>query len=200
MARFFIDEREVEIPSGCSSLYQILNDLESVLSPNRAIKQIKIDGLPFVTAVAQATIPFWITDQCERIEIFTDSISQIACTSISDAIQYIDQIEAISPYFTTDSQDSGDPGASKKLKVMVEVFYWLDALIQKLERYFRKDAPDGEIGFGCSRPICAALEKAKKLQERGEPVPAGELIREDILALVPVFKGRLQRLSLAVNL
>jgi flagellin-specific chaperone FliS len=194
MTRIFVDEREVASPPEASTLAEILKYLEDTyLSSDQVIRQIKLDGCSlepddlqhFSDSVRQ------IADG-GKVEIFTGTLSAIAVDSIAEAVRYLDRVEQLTPSLAESFQISSGQESYESLGQLYEGFYWLNMLLEKLETRFAVNLDEVLIKEIPAREhlkkFLSILKQLIKSQEKGNLVRISDLLRHEILPLIPVWK------------
>ena len=206
MTRFFINEREVNIPINVSSLDQILQHAEDFhLPPNSVIRQINVDGLPLMLDFPQNSGEiFKQTENRDKIEIFTGTLIEIANDSIREALAYLQRIEELTPSLATGFQISPGPETFENLRQLYEGFYWMSLLLDKLSSNFHISL---EVNFiqGISiqnhlKKFISILKQLIESQEKGDFFLISDLLEYEILPMVPAWKEIFNFISQKANM
>jgi hypothetical protein len=137
MTRLLIDKREVaQLPQHLTSLEQVVKLVEADhLSPDTIIRDIRIDGQPLANANDEFSIPDRITDR-ETIEIFTSTVGEVALDSIREATVYLERVAKATPLLASGFRSKCGRQDFENLKQFYEGFYWVNLLLDRLERTF----------------------------------------------------------------
>jgi hypothetical protein len=194
MTRYFVNEREIAPPLDISSLDQILKHVEGFhLPPNSAIRQIQVDGQPLIseTYPDSGEILQQIENR-EKVEIFTGTVSEIAHDSIIEAIAYLNRIEAVTPSLSECFQNSPGPEAFGNLRQLLEGFYWINLLLDKLAASFHIEMDKGLVqGISIREHLekfIAILKQLIDAQERGDFILIADLLEYEVIPIMPVWK------------
>jgi hypothetical protein len=195
MTRFFVNEREIDPPSDLTSLDQILKHVEdSYLPPDSVVRQIHIDGLPVMPADSPDAPgeAFGAMEGRNVVEIFTGTLPEIARESIGEALEYLDRIKAITPSLAASFELSPGPDSFEQLRQLNEGFYWLNLLLDKLEKSFHISMEEVLVGDLPVRDhlqkFIAVLKQLIESQEREDFVLISDLLEYEIMPLVPIWK------------
>jgi hypothetical protein len=194
MTRFFINEMEIAPPAGLCSLDQILKHAEEChLPPNSVIRQIHIDGHPL--ALDSFPYPGDILKQTknrEKVEIFTGTVPDIARESIGEALAYFDRIEALIPSLASSFQVYPGPEAFENLRQLLDGFYWINLLLDKLTANFRLILEDYLVQEVPVRDhvekFIAILRQLIDSQQRGDFVLIADLLEYEVVPIIPIWK------------
>jgi hypothetical protein len=196
MTRFFVNDREIPSPPpGFSSLDGILKYIEeNHLPPDNVVRQIQIDGLPLLPAERNA-VPFDIREGIEKrqkVEITTGSLREIACESVRESIAYLDRIEPVIPSLASSFQAFPGPEAFENLKELYSGFYWLNLLLDRLEKNFRlsfwETSLQGSSFREYQQKFMSVMQQLVGSQEKGDFVLVADLLEYEVLPLLPVWK------------
>jgi hypothetical protein len=205
MTRLFVDDCEVASPFDMASLQELLKHVEIVhLGPESVVRQIRINGLPLsIPASEERPEHFFQIEKHDTIEIFTGTINQIAQDSVADALQYLDRVEAATPYLITSFQTAPGPESFEGLKQLYQGLYWLTVLLARLKTKFQLNLDESFIqGMQVSehqQKFISVLKTLIEAQERRDFVLISDLLEYEILALVPVWREMFGILSEKVN-
>lgn len=195
MTRLFVDEREITFPHAGMSLDQLLKHVEATeLAPNSVIHQVHVDGAPLVSDILQqipTSVPMDIADR-ERIEIFTTSLEEVVRDSVREAISYLERVESVIPSVAASFQAYPGPEAFENLKQLYEGFYWLNLLLDRLERTLHFALADIQVR---GTPVkqhhegfLAILRQLVEAQERGDFILISDLLEYEVLPFIAVWK------------
>jgi hypothetical protein len=196
MTRLFVNDREVPYPpSGVSSLDGILKHVEGhYLPPDYVIRQVRIDGLPLVPAELNEAPPdlFEGLEKRQRIEVTTGSQQEIACESLREAISYLERIEGVIPSLASSFQAYPGPQAFANLRDLYTGFYWLNLLLDRLEKSFAVALSEIQLE-GVALPehhrrFLSILQQLVDSQEKRDFVLVADLLEYEILPIVPLWK------------
>jgi hypothetical protein len=198
---------EITPPSDVSSLSQILKHVEaSCLPPDSVVRQIQIDGLPFIPDGSDTnhTEIFNQMEMREKVEIFTGTITEVANDSIAEALEYLDRIESATPSLAESFRVSPGPEAFENLRQLCEGFYWLNLLLDKLGTTFQANLKDCYIR-DLSAPeyyqkFISVLKQLVESQENRDFILISDLLEYEILPLVPVWREILRFISQKVSM
>jgi hypothetical protein len=194
MTRYFINEREIAPPLDISSLDQILKHVEGChLPPNSVIRQIHVDGQPMITdASPDLGEILRQMENREKVEIVTGTVSEIARDSIAEAIAYFDRIEAVTHSLVECFQNSPGPEAFDNLRQLLEGFYWLNLLLDKLATSFHIVLDDFVVqGISVGEHLKKFISILKQLiegQERGDFMLIADLLEYEVIPMLPDWK------------
>jgi len=195
MTRFFVNDREIPPPLNAASLEQVLKYVEDAhLPPDSLIRHIQIDGLPFVPNVSPKDQSEMLSEIPKRgkVEIFTGTIAEIARHSITEALAYLDRIEALTPSLAESFRVSPSVESFRDLRQLNEGFYWLNLLLDKLKTNYRVDLKEIRIQEATAQEYChrfvSILKQLVESQEKRDFVLISDLLEYEILPLVQVWK------------
>jgi hypothetical protein len=195
MARFYVDEREIDPPVDTSSLDQILKHVEAThISPKSLIRQVRVDGIPIVSddlAKDFAEVMCQL-ESGDKVEIFTGTLDEIARDSIAEALTYLERIEAGIPSLATGFQVSPGPESFESLRQLYEGLYWLTLLLGKLETCFHITL-DSMIIQGIPaqehhQKFIGVLKQLIDSHQRGDLALISDMLEFEIIPLVPIWK------------
>jgi|WetSurMetagenome_2_1015567.scaffolds.fasta_scaffold292912_2 hypothetical protein len=204
MTRYFLDSQEIAIPFDASTITQVLKHVEAVhLSPNTVVRQIQVDGLPLVPDPKEQFDLRCEIEKRDRIEIFTGTVRDIADNSISEALDYLDRVEAAIPSLSNTFQTSPNSEAFQHLRQLYEGLYWLNLLLDKLKANFQKDFEKAIVqGIPAAeqhQKFIAILKQLIESQERRDFGLISDLLQYEISPLVSVWREMFLILSKKVN-
>jgi hypothetical protein len=205
MTRYFVNEREIAPPMEISSLDQMLKHVEGChLPPNSVIRQIHIDGQPLLSdAFPDAGEILRQIEHRETVEIFTGTVLEIARDSIAQAVAYLDRIEAVTPSLVTSFQTFPGPEAFENLRQLLEGFYWINLLLEKLSANFQISMEELEVQGICVKEhlekFISILKQLIDAQERGDFVLISDLLEYEVIAVLPAWKDIFGRILQKVD-
>jgi len=205
MTRYYVNSREVEVPSDFSSVDQMLKYVESrYLEPADIIREILIDGRPFMMdSLAGGDGNSGWTSDWEKIEIFTGTLADIADESIAGAQDYLVKIETAAPALAVKFQDFPESEDFGNLGSLCEGFYFLSILLDKLASGYQLKL--GEIivrGVSIQEHLQKFVDIVKQMndaQEKQEYLLIADTIEYEILPVVPVWKEMFEAISQKIN-
>jgi hypothetical protein len=195
MTKFYVNDREIAPPLDVSSLDKVLNQMEEDhLPPNSVVRQIEVDGIPLTpddfpenSSGLLQSMPAW-----KKVEIHTGTLAEIARDSISEALEYLDRIEAATPSLASGFQAYPGPESFEGLRQLYEGLYWLNLLMDKLETGLRISLQNILINNVPAREhnkkFIAVLKQMIDSQEKGDFILIADLLEYEILPLVPVWR------------
>jgi hypothetical protein len=198
MIRIFIDNREIAPPDDCSSVSSILKYVdEAHLAKNSVVRHIQVNGSLLtpnnLPGSAQNVTPHWVENP-DKVEIFTGNISEIARGSISEALDFLERIETLTPSLVKSVRTDPSADSFRNVRQLYEGFYWMDLLFDKLEADFPVHLePEGR------RTSVAALRRLKDSQEEGDFVRVSDLLEREILPFVPLWREMLIAMAQKVS-
>jgi len=207
MTRIFIDQCEIDIPPpAVSSLHSILKHVEEAhLKPNSVIRQIHIDGQPFVSQDLDNNPASALggADENRRIEIVTGTLSEVAHESIAEAIDYLGRVETATPSLALGFRVSPGTETLEHLKQLYEGLYWLNILMDRLSVSFSISLDDlvlrGMTAREHHQKMITILKELISAHERKDNILVADMLEYEILPLVPicrdVFDAILERTS-----
>jgi hypothetical protein len=193
MTRLYIDKQEIgPLPPDLHSLDQVLKLVENThLSPNAIIRQIHVDGRPWLQDDQAACLPVGVGDR-ETIEIVTGTLQEVALDSIREAITYLDRVGLATPSLASSFRAAAGREAFESLKQFYEGFYWMNLLLDRLERTFRIPLETMCMGGGNARDYHAKLAEALKgiieAHEQNDFGLVADLLEYEIAAMIPACK------------
>jgi hypothetical protein len=206
MTRFFINDREIAPRGDTSSLDRIIKSIEDdYLPPRSVVSRIQVDGLPLTIESFPENLPERLRDLENRnkIEIFTSTVDEIAHESISEALQYLDRIEKVTPSVAMSFHFSPGAEAFENLRQLYEGFYWLNLLLDKLKNCFQIALEEVLIQNVSARmhqdKFISILKQLIDSQERKDYVLLSDLLEYEILPLVPVWREMFLIIKKKVN-
>ena len=207
MTRIFVDDREIESQKGNSSMSQILKYVEdSHMAQNSAVWQIRINGLPLIpnrfSEGGDCTAPSAI-NASDKVEIFTGTRAEIVRHSIAEALDYVDRIESATPYLVKSFRANSTPESSKALRHLYEGLYWWNLLLGKLKVDFLDASEDTSAWKGfksdCHQKLVSILKRLIESQEKGNFVRVADLLKGEIIPLIPIWRGMLSAVAQRVD-
>jgi len=194
MTRYFLNEREIAPPGDMSSFDQILKHVEkSHLPPDSVIRQIQVDGHPLVPE--SFVDPGEILRQMEsrdRIEIFTATVLEVARDSVFEAIDYLERVETVTHSLASSFQISPGPESFQTLRQLLDGFYWLSLLLDKLAVNFKIALESCSVQGASAREhlgkFVGVLKQLIDAQERGDSTLISDLLEYEVIPTVPVWK------------
>jgi hypothetical protein len=192
MTRYFINDREIAAPASFTSFDQVLRNMEeSHLAPDTVIRQIYVDGQPFTLDALNGSTKESI-DNLERIEIVTSPLIEVAKDSIDGALEYLSQVEMLTPSLSAKFQDSPDAEAFQNLKQLYEGFYFISLLLQRL-------ATSYGIKFGEAiirnvsvqehlEKFISVLKQLIECKQNGDYALIADILEYEIVPGVPIWK------------
>jgi hypothetical protein len=195
MTKFYFNEREIAPPLDVSSLDKALKQIEEDhLPPNSVVRQVQIDGIllmpddfPENTSELLQSM-----ETREKVEIYTGTLGEIAHDSITDALDYLDRIEAATPTLASGFQAYPGPESFEGLRQLYEGLYWLNLLLDKLEKGLQINLQNTLINNVTTQEhhqkFIAVLKQMIDSQERGDFILISDLLEYEILPLVPIWR------------
>jgi hypothetical protein len=143
MARLYIDKREVaQLRPDWTSLQQVVSFVESEhLTADSVIRDIQIDGAPLMTE-SEGFQPPRSMERNQTIEIFTSSLKEVAMNSIREVVVFLERLENALPALASNFRSQFGKHDFDNLRELYEGFYWMNLLLDHLERSF-------DIDMGC---------------------------------------------------
>jgi hypothetical protein len=195
MTKFYVDKQEISPPLDVSSLGNVIKQIEGAyLPPNSIVRQIQIDGVPLMPDDLPENHSEILQhlENREKIEIYTGTLGEIARDSIAEALDYLDRVEAATPSLASGFQISPGPESFECLRQLYEGLYWLNLLMDKLEKSFQitfegvqiQDVPAKEH----HQKFISVLKQMIDSHERGDFVLIADLLEYEILPLVPIWR------------
>jgi hypothetical protein len=205
MTRYFINEREIAPPLDISSLDQILKNVEGFdLPPNSVIRQIHIDGQPLIAdSLSDAGSLSRQMENREKIEIFTGTLSEIARDSIAEAIAYLARIEDVTHSLAICFQTAPGPEAFENLRQLLEGFYWINLLLDKLATSFHLamnefSVQGTAVGEHLNKFI-SILQQLIDSQERADFILIADLLEYEVIPMLPAWQEIFSHLFQKIN-
>jgi len=201
MTRYYVNGREVEIPSDFPSFDQKLKYVEDqYLEPAAIIREVHVDGCPIAPeSIHSSDRNFDLTDNMEKIEIFTGTLAEIAVESIAGAKEYLLQIESAAPALAVKFQDFPESEDFSSLGSLCEGFYFLSILLDKLASGYQLKLDEINVrGVAVSEHLQKFAEVVKQLneaQEKQEYLLIADTIEYEILPIVPVWMEIFEAIS-----
>ena len=202
MTRFFVNNTEIAAPEDLSSLDNIIKQIESShLPPHSIVRSIHIDGTSLTPDSADQGLHQ--IDAREKIEIFTGTVEEVANESISEALQYLDRIKAVTPSVAMGFQCSPGAESFENLRELYEGFYWLNMLLEKLRDNLQVSFQDMVIQGVSAKEhqdrFIAVLKQLIDAQQRNDLVLLSDLLECEIVPLVPVWKEMFVMVQKKIN-
>lgn len=197
MTRLYINKQEVaSLPPDLNSLEQVLELVETAhLSPNVVIRQIQIDGLPLIQEEQAASLSEPIHLR-EKIEIFTSTLQEVALDSIREAMTYLGRVEAAIPSLASGFRNRAGAEDFENLKQFYEGFYWVNLLVDRLERSFQVPLETLSVcGIGAREhhvKLASILREVIAAHEQKDFGLVADLLEYEISTLIPGCKELFQ--------
>jgi hypothetical protein len=195
MPKFYVNKREIAPPLDVTSLDKVLKQIEEDhLPPNSVVRQIQIDGIPLMPDdfPENSSELLQSLQVREKVEISTGTLVEIARDSISEALEYLDRIEAATPSLANGFQTCPGPESFEGLRQLYEGLYWLNLLMDKLETGLQISLQNLLINNVLAREhrqkFIAVLKQMIDSQEKGDFILIADLLEYEILPLVPVWR------------
>jgi hypothetical protein len=206
MTRFFINDRELSFLKDIASLDGFLEHVDDLdLPANSIIRRINIDGRPLVADAFPGELSCLLGNVKNRntVEIYTGTIAEIAHESITEALQYLDKIEKLTPLIASDFHVSPNAEAFDNLRSLYEGFYWLTLLLDKLKNNFQISLEDIVIQNASTadhqQKFISVLKQLIDSQERGDFVMLSDLLEYEILPITPIWREMFLAIEKRVN-
>jgi hypothetical protein len=205
MTRYYLNEREIAPPVDISSLTQMLKHVEEChLPPDSVIRQIHIDGQPLISdSFPDDGEILRRMENREKVEIVTGTVSEIARDSIVDTIAYLDRIETVTHSLITSFQTSPGPETFINLRQLLEGFYWINVLLDRLATSFHFVPGDFSVqGISAGEHLKKFISVLKELidsQEKGDFVLIADLLEYEVIPLLPIWKDIFTHILQKVN-
>ena len=194
MTQYYMNGKEIEVPSDFPSFDQILKYIEDkYLEPAVVIREIHVDGQPFMPeSFLGDDRNLGMSNDWKKIEIFTGTLSDIAVESIAGAQDYLIKIEKGAPALALKFQDFPESDDFGNLGSLCEGFYFLSILLDKLAVGYQLKL-DEIIVRGVSAhehllKFAGIVEQLNEAQEKQEYLLIADTIEYEILPVVPVWK------------
>ncbi len=195
MTKFYVNEREIAPPLDVSSLDNVLKQIEQDhLPPNSVVRHIQIDGIPLMRedTPENSSELLQSVQTREKIEIYTGTLVEIARDSISEALDYLNRIEAATPFLATGFQTYPGPESFEGLRQLYEGLYWLVLLMDKLETGLRIGLQNILINNVPAKEhhqkFIGVLKQMIDSQEKGDFILIADLLEYEILPFVPIWR------------
>ena len=197
MTRVYVDEREITLPSSSyESLDGIVKHIEGhLLPPNIVIRRIQLDGIPLLPQDASepgAPLQTSVAAR-EKIEIFTGTLGEIARDSIRETQSYLERVEAVIPSIVTSFRMSPGPEAFGQLKQLLDGFYWMNLLRDRIGAAFGSPSeipPDGgATDKDCLLRFALVLSHLVEAQEKHDFSLIADLLEFEIIPTIPEWKA-----------
>jgi hypothetical protein len=175
MTRFFSGNRENTLPFGASSICQILRHVEeSGLVSHTGMHQPQRNAFPGM----HAGVPV--------------ALREVACNSISGALDYLDQVESLIPSLALDFRDTPGLEAFQNLLQLYEGLHCITVFVDMLTGSFCVNLEGVFIkGIAVSehrRRLVSILKCLIDSQARKDFVQIPELLQDEIAALLPIWR------------
>ncbi|MCL2877291.1 MAG: hypothetical protein FWF13_00760 [Acidobacteria bacterium] len=204
MTRYYVDGREVEVPSNFSSFDQMLKHVEDrYLESSAIIREVHVDGSPLAPESFRGgdgildRVGDW-----EKIEIFTGTLAEIAVESIAGAQDYLIKIANAAPALAVKFQDFPESEDFGNLGSLCEGFYFLSILLDKLASGYQLKLDEIIVhGVSVSEHLQKFADVVKQLneaQEKQEYLLIADTIEYEILPIVPVWKEIFEAVSVKI--
>ncbi len=193
MTRLYIDKREIaQLPADLTSLEQVVKLVEADhLSPDTVIRDIQIDGQSLASYEGEFRIPERI-DNRETIEIFTSTVREVALDSVQEAIVYLERIEKATPLLAASFRSQCGRHDFENLKQFYEGFYWINLLLDRLERSFEISLETLGVSGRSAREqhlqLAALLKEVIDAHEQKDFGLIADLLEYEIVPLIPAWK------------
>ena len=201
MTRYYVNGRELEIPSEFSSFDPMLKYVEDqCLEPTAIIREVHVDGSPLAPeAIRYDDGSFNRTGGWEKIEIFTGTLAEIAVDSIAGAQDYLIKIENAAPPLAVKFQDFPETDDFVNLGSLCEGFYFLSILLDKIAGGYQLKL-DEIIVRGVSvgehmQKFAEIIKQLNSAQENQEYLLIADTIEYEIMPIVPVWKEIFEAVS-----
>jgi hypothetical protein len=196
MTRWFVDNREIKPPAEASSLSQVLKYIDTdCLAPHCAVMQIMVQGRPFFaqnSSWSAENPEIHSVEKADKVEIFTGNIGEIARSSVSEALVYLERVETITLYLTNSFRTNAVTESFVNLRQLYDGFYLLHLLLEKIQADFgiRLEEFWTQKGYqpGYHEKLIPTLKRLIESQEKGDLLRLADLLEEEILPLVPLWR------------
>lgn len=203
MTKLFVNNVEVVLPvNGLTSLEQVFRHVEQThLTENSVIRHVHVDGLPVGSDELQSDLnssPINIQNR-HRIEVHTGTIAEVAKDSIAEALAYLDRMAPVLSSVGASFCATPGPESFENLKELLEGFYWINLLEDRLETAFRID-PESLVVQSKSvheqkQKFVAIVKQLVGAQESADFILISDLLEYEIAPMIPVWKEVLAKLS-----
>jgi hypothetical protein len=195
MTKFYVNEREIAPPLDITSLDRVLRQIEKDhLPPDSVVRHVQVDGVPLMPDNLHEGSSEWLQSlqMREKIEIYTGTIAEIARDSISEALEYLDRVEAATPSLASGFQTCPGPESFESLRQLYEGLYWLNLLMDKLESGLQIGLHNVLINNVPAKEhhqkFIAILKQLIDSQEKQDFILIADLLEYEILPLVPIWR------------
>jgi len=197
MTRIFMDNREIEPPNDSSSVGQILKYIdETHLAGDRVVRKVQVNGYRLMpddlVSGAEQAMADRPDERLDKVEIYTGNLAEIARGSITEALAYLDRIEGLIPSLAWSYRKQPLLDSPANVRQLYEGFYWLQVLLERLQRDFPIQFEDDACGNGFSpeyqKKFVTTLKRLKKSQEMGDLAQVADLLECEILPFVPLWR------------
>jgi hypothetical protein len=205
MTRFFIDQTEVQLPPmGVVSLKRVLQHVEErFLGPETIIRAVQVDGLPLALEDLGEVSSTERFEHGEKVEIVTGNLAGVALDSVDQAISYLEHLEPVIVSLGDTFQVSPGPDAFARLKELLESFYWLNLLLDRLGTSFNFSFDSILVQGGAARELHQRFaDKLKDLvdaQEMGDFVSVSDLLKYEMLPSLSGWKDLFGQISVLIE-
>ena len=193
MTRLYINDHEVSsLPPDLISLEQVINLVETRhLTPDTVIRHVQIDGRPLIQDGRAGGLPDRIDDR-EKVEIFTSTLREIALDSSRDAITFLERVELAIPSLASGFRTRAGSEDFENLKQLYEGFYWVNLLLDRLERSFQVPLETLCVSGGNAREqylkLAPLLKEVIEAQEKRDFGLVADLLEYEVPTLIPACK------------
>jgi hypothetical protein len=194
MTRYYVNGREADIIQDFSSFDQMLKHVEDhYLEPAAVIREIHVDGRLFTPGLLQDDDGNIVQPgKCEKIEIFTGTLADIAVESITGAQDYLVKVEKAAPALAVKFQDFPESEDFGNLGSLCEGFYFLSILLDKLAIGYQLKLDEitvrGISAHDHMQKFAEVVKQLNEAQEKQEYLLIADTIEYEILPVVPVWK------------
>jgi hypothetical protein len=202
MTRFYLNRTEIPAPpAGISSLNQFLKHIEEKhLPPYLIIREVNLDGLPLANDYNVNDPALFRTqfEQSEKIEVMAATVGEIARDSIREALSFLERAQALTPSLAESFQLSPGHEAFDNFKELLNGFYWMNLLLDRLQTNFR--IPLEEIliqDLTCKEhqhKFAALLKQLIDSLERADFILLSDLLEYEFLPLIQTWKEMFNKL------
>jgi len=206
MTRCYVNGREVEIPSDFSAFDQKLKYVEDrFLEPSAIIREVHVDGIPLAPeSFRNDDGSYSRIRDCEKIEIFTGTLAEIAVESIIGAQEYLIKIENAVPALAVKFQDCPESEDFGNLRSLCEGFYFLSILLDKLAGGYQLKLDEIIVRGGSIsehlQKFAGIVKQLNEVQEKQEYLLIADTIEYEILPIVPVWKEIFEAISQKIGM
>lgn len=194
MTRYYVNGKEVDVPSDFSSFDQMLKHVETqYIEPGAIIRAVNGDERPLVLDSLRGDSESQDrTSDYEKIEIFTGTLADIAGESIAGALDYLEKVVKDAPALAVKFQDFPESADFLELGNLCEGFYFLSVLLDKLMTCYGLKI-DEIVVRGVSandhlQKFAGIVQQLNGAQEKQEYLLIADTIEYEILPIVPIWK------------